>query len=152
MDISLDNWRVRNFLYAILFILTYLAIGNYIVAPNNLPVWQQFIILTLVPSIVFSFYFGQMAFDDDYSKMFGLLVGYLSFDIFSVPHVVNTSGVMDTQVMYYGGTTDALLAGLFQSIGIQGSLLYIAIYIVAPAIGILTAVSLLSKREFNEVF
>jgi hypothetical protein len=150
MDISLDNWRVKNFLFAVTFILIFLAISNYIIKPE-MPVWQQFIVLTLLPAVVFSFYFGQMALDDDYGKMLGLLIGYLAFDIFSVPHLVNTAGVIDTQVMFGGGTTDALLAGFFQGFGIQGSMLYIAIYVVSPAIGILVAVSMLSKREFYDV-
>jgi len=152
MELSLEDWRVKNFMMAVVFVIAYNAIANLYIGQAELPFWEQFLILTLAPAIVFAMYFGRIAFDDEWKKIVGIIIGYLSWDILSVGQFINTDGVTLTGAKFYEGTTDVLVASLFQALGISGVMLWVCVYILSPIIGILIAVNLLSKREFTNGF
>jgi len=146
------NRKIKNIIVMIALLLGYLLLADYVVEPANWGDFASFMFYTIAPVIILSFWFGSVLLNGGLKKTIGFFIGYLAFDVWSIPHIVDKTGTVLTGSLYYEGTTDIQIYHLGQALGITGMPLYYFVYLVVPAIGIVIAASLLSNKEFGELW
>lgn len=148
---EIEDWQRKKITLAVAFSIAYLIIVNIIVEPLDLPQIVQFILLTLLPVAIISWYVGKLAFKDGISKPIGLFILILALDLLMVDHKILTNGEYATESLLYGASIDVQVANIWSWIGIHGELLYILTYLVAPIISLLISTFLLSEGEIDEL-
>ncbi len=125
------------------YIIPYLLDGG----ANNMNPFLQFLIFN-VAIFVFLQIFSKAIITNSKIKIresIGVLLLFISLDIIAPPLMISTTGQFLTGPTLSGSASDYIAGLLWNSIGIQGFFLYLAVYVLTPFILLFLASKLLKN-------
>jgi len=133
-----------------LLVVWFIAIMLFGQLLESQSVYVQFLIAGLPFYVLPSILLGTFL-DDGIQKVIGAVCFLAAFDLVIPPESISLTGEIMRQALLSGAAVDVFLATLWQSVGIQGFLLFIFTYGVSFVILLALAVFLLSKKQLWHV-
>ena len=142
------NWRVQYGIIALVGSSIYALMVIQLTGMFSAwPPLQQFVFIAVPVYVVLATLFSR-ALGNGIKTMLGTMIALVIPEIITPPYLVGLDGTI-SPAMLGGASLEVAVATFLQGIGVHGLLLWILVYPVMFSTLVITAASLLSKKQFD---